>query len=78
VQDEYRYPGTSDRHTVSYSISLALFVPAILTFVLVIRETFPLLNSEDNTSLRNDWVETVGFATSIPAKGIFCGQLECC
>jgi len=36
--------------TLFYSISLALFVLAILTFVLVIRETFPLLDSEDQTS----------------------------
>jgi hypothetical protein len=46
-----------------YSISLALFVLAILTFVLVIREAFPLLDSEDKTSLRNYSVGTVGFDT---------------
>jgi hypothetical protein len=39
--------------TLFYSISLALFVLAILTFVLVIRETFPLLNSEDQISIRS-------------------------
>jgi hypothetical protein len=49
--------------TLFYSISLALFVLAILTFVLVIRDAFPSLDSEDQTLLRNYWVGTVGFGT---------------
>jgi hypothetical protein len=44
-----------------YSISLALFVLAILTFVLVIRETFPLLNSEDQISIRSYSTGPEGF-----------------
>ena len=47
--------------TVFYSMSIALFVLAILTFVLVIRETFPLLDSEDQTSLRGYGTGTEGF-----------------
>jgi len=38
------------------SISITLLVLAILTFVLVIRESLPLLDSEDHDSLRNYWV----------------------
>jgi hypothetical protein len=49
--------------TLFYSISLALFVLAILTFVLVIRDAFPLLDSEDQTSLRNYWTGEAGFDT---------------
>lgn len=45
------------------SISIALFVLAILTFVLVIRDAFPLLDSEDQTSLRNYWTGKSGFDT---------------
>jgi hypothetical protein len=44
-----------------YFTSLALFVPAILTFVLVIREAFPFLDSEDKTLLRNYWAGIEGF-----------------
>jgi hypothetical protein len=43
------------------SISLALFVLAILTFVLVIRDVFPLLSSQDQTSLRNYRTMVWGF-----------------
>jgi hypothetical protein len=61
------WPATCDYNcgmdALFYSISLALFVLAILTFVLVIRETFPLLEPEDKTLLRNYWVGTVGFDT---------------
>jgi hypothetical protein len=49
--------------TLFYSISLALFVLAILTFVLVIRDAFPLLDLEDQTSLRNYWTGEAGFDT---------------
>jgi hypothetical protein len=49
--------------TLFYSISLALFVLAILTFVLVIREAFPLLDSEDQSSLRSYWNGRRGFDT---------------
>ena len=49
--------------TLFCSISLALFVLAVLTFVLVIRETFPLLDSEDQTSLRNFWTGEARFDT---------------
>ena len=49
--------------TLFYSISLALFVLAILTFVLVIRDAFPLLDSEDQTSLRKYWTGEAGFGT---------------
>ena len=51
---------TCGRETLLYSISLALFVLAILTFVLIIRETFPLLDAEDKTLLRSYWVGTKG------------------
>jgi hypothetical protein len=47
--------------TLFYSISLALFVLAILTFVLVIRDVFHLLDSEDQTSLRNYGTGEAGF-----------------
>lgn len=46
-----------------YSISLALFVLAILTFLLVVRDAFPLLDSEDQTSLRNYWTGASDFDT---------------
>ena len=49
--------------TLFCSISLALFVLGVLTFVLVIRETFPLLDSEDQTSLRSYWTGAKGFNT---------------
>ena len=49
--------------TLFYSISLALFVLAILTFVLVIRDAFHLLDSEDQTSLRSYWTGAKGFNT---------------
>ena len=48
--------------TLFCSISLALFVLAILTFVLVIRETFPLLDLEDQTSIRSYWTGSAGSA----------------
>src|ERR1700682_641961 len=48
---------------IFYSISVALFVTAILTFALVIRDAFPLLGSEDQTSLRNYWTGPDGFDT---------------
>jgi hypothetical protein len=44
-----------------YSISLALFVSAILTFVLLIREALPFLNPEDQTTLRDYWNSMGGF-----------------
>ena len=47
--------------TFFYSISLALFALAILTFLLVVRDAFPLLDSEDQTSLRNYWTEASDF-----------------
>jgi hypothetical protein len=47
-----------------YSLSLALFSLAILTFVVVVREALPLLDSEDQTSLRSYWKSsTEGFDT---------------
>ena len=49
--------------TLFNSISAALFVLAILTFVLVIREAFPFLDSEDQTSLRSYWTGRMGFDT---------------
>jgi hypothetical protein len=49
--------------TVFYSISVALFVMAILTFVLVIRDAFPLLDSEDQTALHNYWTGAARFDT---------------
>lgn len=49
--------------TLFYFISLGLFVLAILTFVLVIRDAFPFLNSEDQDLLRNYWVGAVAFGT---------------
>jgi hypothetical protein len=49
--------------TLFYSISFALFMLAILTFILVIRDAFPLLDSEDQTLLRNYWTGGAGFDT---------------
>jgi hypothetical protein len=49
--------------TLFESISLALFVLAILTFVLVVCETFPSLGTEDQTSLRSHWTGAEGFNT---------------
>jgi hypothetical protein len=49
--------------TLFYSISLALFVLAILTFVLLIREALPLLDSDDQSSLRSYWNGPGGFST---------------
>jgi hypothetical protein len=49
--------------TLFYSISITLFLLAILTFVLVIRDAFPLLDSEGQTSLRNYWTGAAGFDT---------------
>lgn len=46
-----------------YSISLALFLSAFLTFVLPVREALPLLDSEDQIVLRNYWKTTEGFGT---------------
>ena len=45
------------------SISLALLALATLTFVLVVRDAFPLLDSEDQTSLRNYWTGASDFDT---------------
>jgi hypothetical protein len=39
--------------TLFAAVSFSLFVLAILTFVTIVREVFPLLNPEDQTSLRN-------------------------
>jgi hypothetical protein len=39
--------------TLFAAVSSSLFVLAILTFVTIVREVFPLLNPEDQTSLRN-------------------------
>ena len=49
--------------TFFYAISLTLFFLAILTFVLVIRDVFPLLDSEEQIALRNYWTGTVGLST---------------
>ena len=46
-----------------YSISLALFVLAILTFLLIVRDAFPLLDWEDQTSLCNYWAGASEFDT---------------
>ena len=45
------------------SIILVLFALAILTFLLVVRDAFPLLDSEDQTSLRNYWTGAFNFDT---------------
>lgn len=47
--------------TLFNSISIALFVLAILTFFLVIRDAFPFLDSEDQTLLRNYWTGKARF-----------------
>lgn len=44
-----------------YSISLTLFLSACLTFVLLVLEALPLLDSEDQIALRNYWKPTEGF-----------------
>ena len=54
---------TRSMETFVGSISLALFVLAILTFVLVIRDALPFLDPEDQTSLRNSWTRAQGFET---------------
>jgi hypothetical protein len=41
--------------TLFNSIGLALFVLAILTFGLVVRDTFPFLTSEDQNLVRTYW-----------------------
>ena len=41
--------------TLFNSISLALFVLAILSFGLVVRATFPFLTSEDQNLIRTFW-----------------------
>src|SRR5271166_4696392 len=46
-----------------YSISLALFLSAVLTFVFIIRDAFPSLSSEDQDALRNYWRRSGGFDT---------------
>jgi hypothetical protein len=48
--------------TLFYAISLTLFFLALLTFVLVIRDVFPLLDSEEQIALRNYWTGTVGLS----------------
>jgi hypothetical protein len=53
-----------------YSISLALFVSAILTFVLLIREALPFLNSEDQTTLRDYWNSMGGFGAWCKRDGV--------
>jgi hypothetical protein len=45
------------------SISLVLFLVAMLTLVLVVREALPLLDSEDQIVLRKYWKTTRGFGT---------------
>ena len=47
--------------TLFYSISIALFVVAILTFVSIIRDALPSLDSDDQTSLRDYWMGREGF-----------------
>jgi hypothetical protein len=49
--------------TLFYSINLAMFILAILTFVLIIRDTFPFLDLDDQTSIRNYWTVAVSFET---------------
>jgi hypothetical protein len=49
--------------TLFYSISLALFALAILTFISVIRDAFPFLDSEDQISLRSYFTWAPGFNT---------------
>ena len=53
----------ANMETAIYSVSVAVFVMAILTFVLVIRDVFPLLDSEDQTSLRDYWTGADGVGT---------------
>jgi hypothetical protein len=47
--------------TLFYAMPATLFSLAILTFVLVIRDVFSLLDSEEQTLLRNYWKGTGGF-----------------
>jgi hypothetical protein len=60
-----RFPAICDYNrsveTLFNSMSLALFALAILTFVLVIRDAFPFMSPEDQTSLRNYWTGVGGF-----------------
>jgi hypothetical protein len=49
--------------TLFYATSLTLFSLAILTFVFVIRDVLPLLDSKEQALLRNYWTGTVGIST---------------
>ena len=42
---------------------IVLFVLAVLTFVLIVRDVLPLLDSGDRTAIRSYWDVTVGFVT---------------
>ena len=44
------------------SLSLTLFVLAVINFILIIRDTFTLLDSEDQNSLRDYWIGPAGFS----------------
>jgi hypothetical protein len=41
-------------------ISFSLFILAVLTMVLIVRDALPFLNPENQTSLRNYWTD-LGF-----------------
>jgi hypothetical protein len=41
--------------TLYAAISFSLFILSILTMVVIVRDVFPLLNPEDQASLRNYW-----------------------
>ena len=43
-------------------ISLALFVVAVCSFVLLVRESLPFLDSEDQRALHDYWKEMGGFS----------------
>ena len=39
-------------------ISLSLFILAVLTMILIVRDALPFLNPEDQNSLRNYWADS--------------------
>jgi hypothetical protein len=49
--------------SVFVAISLSFFSLTILTLVMVVRDVFPFLNLEDQTSLRNYWTAPGEFRT---------------
>ena len=51
----------SAMESVFLAISLSLFLLAVLTMVVLVREVFPLLKPEDQTSLRSFSLASTGF-----------------